>query len=85
MLNSDEKYDELERINEKLNNLITTVKVEGSLINLENVNATMREKKENNIAGEYRLGIKSPRGYILLKFCRRNNLVVITHTFNNIK
>lgn len=81
MPTSEDKEDEVERIYEKLNDLIKTVKGEENLIILGDFNATVGEGEEKNIVGKYGLEIRNPRGEILLEFYVRNNLIITNTHF----
>jgi len=85
MPTSEEEDDEVERIYEKLNDLIKTVKGEENLTILGDFNTTVGEEKEKNIVGKYGLGIRNPRGEILLEFCVRNNLIITNTHFQHHK
>ncbi|KAF0753999.1 craniofacial development protein 2-like [Aphis craccivora] len=83
MHTSEEEDDEVERIYEELNDLME--KGEENLIILGDFNAIVGEGKEKNIVGKYGLGIRNPRGEILLEFCIRNNLIITNTHFQHHK
>ena len=82
MPTTSHEEDEIDMMYDHLEEIIGRIKGDENLVILGDMNAVVGEGKEEEVAGEFGLGLRNERGDKLVEFCQRNKLG-ITNTFFN--
>jgi exonuclease III len=78
-------YEEVEKLYEKLSEMMKKVKGTDYLVVMGDWNAVVGEETENKCVGGYGLGQKNSRGKILIAFCKQQQLIVTNTWFKQPK